>query len=400
MPDVPLGFVGDVEVDADHGIIGASWMVPDPFRDIVIVIDSSPSMAFDAACDDGDDDDRDGVVDDCGPTQFGPYPDDIYRNPINCNDDALSLDPLDGIPGECHPFEEVKVAAMELIDHFDPAFDRVAVVSYAQLPTIQSLLRADLSHGYNIIRDFLTVSNDPLPPVCNFPPDPSGCTTSSIGGGLQIAAIALQNPLGGPPQIRLDAGWSVILFSDGAPDASIVDPGDPTRINLYCPLSSWPLPFCRDSSSTSRHSLLPGDKINPDNEYDPGNYDTDDFTRDMADLLGCPRLAPTYESWCLDSLIYASGDPIGFDSGQEVTIFAIGVRDLVLTDPDGDPDAGERTLRYAAGVGGDGDPGSQTDPCNGVASGQSCGNYFYAPNGADLPEIITQILQRLVFNPR
>jgi hypothetical protein len=190
----------------------------------------------------------------------------------------------------------------------------------------------------------------------------------------------------------------VVLFSDGPPDASIVDSGDPTTINLYCPVSTWPHPFCRDESSITRHSLLPGDKANPNNIYDPANYDSDDFARDMADLLGCPRIAPNFDSWCLDSLSYASGDPSNFDSGQAATIFTVGVRDLVLNDPDGDPDAGERTLRYAAGAGDDGEPGPSNNPCNGVSPGENCGNYFYAPSGSDLQGIIIQILQQLVFS--
>jgi hypothetical protein len=65
----------------------------------------------------------------------------------------------------------------------------------------------------------------------------------------------------------------------------------------------------------------------------------------------------------------------------------------------GDPDAGERLLRYVAGVGADAKPRpdfpGSPDDCVGVPVGDDCGNYFFAPSGAQLVQIFEEIASRI-----
>jgi hypothetical protein len=82
-------------------------------------------------------------------------------------------------------------------------------------------------------------------------------------------------------------------------------------------------------------------------------------------------------------------------------IFTIGLGTAV-TDyvKGGQPDAGEQLLRYIANVGNDGnpDPAPSSDPCAGpppYAIGTSCGNYYYAPEGADLQKVFEAIASRI-----
>jgi hypothetical protein len=245
-------------------------------------------------------------------------------------------------------------------------------------------------------------------PICDYPhasADPSPCTSTSIGGGLMGAASAFSQPLGGINFIREESLWVVILLTDGAANASVQDPAS-GNVNFHCPPTTWPptspwpptTPACRDSSAQTRHSILAGGKNNPDNSYDPDNYDTDDFAHDMADLVACPTkfdpLDTEFDDWCLDSLNYAAGE-----GGQHALIFTIGLGPLVTDTNLGDPDAGERLIRYVAGVGADAkpDPGfpGSPDDCVGVPIGQDCGNYFFAPSGAQLIQIFEEIASRI-----
>ena len=388
--------------------------------DVIIVLDTSESMAFDASCNDGDDDDGDSIADECGfdtdgngihepCVDWGPNceEDDYYRKQVDlrCNVDSLNLDPGDGIPGECHPFEEVKVAAMSFVDNLNEPFDRVAVVTFAQTPVLQFQLQGNLANAKELIRN-LTVTERPS---CDYPgssPDPSPCTSTSIGGGFQASAAAFSQPLGGVNNIREESLWVVILLTDGAANASVPDSGTGIPVNVYCPPSTWPptspwpptIPTCRDSSGATRHSILSGGKFNPNNTYDTTNYDTDDFARDMADLVACPTKYvppdPEFDNWCRDSLNYGAGE-----GGQDALIFTIGLGPLVTSTNLGDPDAGEQLLRYAAGVGADGKPNpnfpGSLDDCNGVPIGTSCGNYYNAPTGAELIQIFEDIASRI-----
>jgi hypothetical protein len=118
------------------------------------------------------------------------------------------------------------------------------------------------------------------------------------------------------------------------------------------------------------------------------DYDADDYARDMADFLGCPDPTEPQPPSC------ASTAP----GGQNVVVFSIGLGDLVINNPVGDPDAGEQLLRYAAAAGDDGIPA--TDPCDPpgppvVPSGDDCGNYYFSPTGAGLIQVFEAIASRI-----
>ena len=58
---------------------------------------------------------------------------------------------------------------------------------------------------------------------------------------------------------------------------------------------------------------------------------------------------------------------------------------------------GEELLRYIAGIGDDGNPGTPpaSDPCELAGIGESCGNYYFSPTGAGLLEVFEAIASRI-----
>ncbi len=394
--------------------------------DVVLVIDTSDSMTFDAA-------------------SGNPL-----RDPAVCNvtDIDTSSPTYDGLPGECHPFEEVKQAAANFVDRLNFPYDRVSVVTFALTPTVIVPMTNTLTSAQilDLIRN-LEVSPRRYPEAdprwtagCESlyggpDNDPSGCTNTSTGGGLKLAG----NEFGRQP-IRQESVWVVIILSDGAANASEEDATiDPATLNKYCPQSTWGafvgdlVPYCRDNDVVSRHTVLtptiwqnppvgsgipadPGhtNPYNSNNTYGAmGNpfldYDADDFAHDMADFVAC---APTYgeaAQWCKDSLNY-----IEDEGGQGAIIYAIGLGKLVIfNDPDpGDPtdptDPGDALLKYIANVGLDGDPdpnppAGNIDPCYGVpappiTSGNdsyNCGNYYFSESGTGLNAVFESIASRI-----
>lgn len=342
--------------------------------DIVLVIDRSESMAWDALCDDaakdgGQDDDAwaeinlgsgtaDGTPDDCSgnPPVLGSFEDDYLKEAANCN-------PVN----ECHPFEEVRAAANFLATRLNFPYDRMAIVTFDQvsnLPlnlangTSQAAIQA-VVNGLDIF-DFTS---------CPYPPDPTNCGSTNISDGL----IEAGNELG--IRGRQEAVWIVILLTDGVANAATDGP------TWVCPgapgTPTWVEPFCRD----------------PDFEVGTGDYGTDaeDKAVESALFVGCP-----------DAL---SPQPPGCPApGQGAVIFTIGLGDIVTQDTSCDtavygvggcePDAGEKFLRFVAGLGQDGDPSTNPD-CAAAATGTSCGNYYFAPTGADLLPVFQAIADRI-----
>ena len=79
--------------------------------------------------------------------------------------------------------------------------------------------------------------------------------------------------------------------------------------------------------------------------------------------------------------------------GNGIVVFTIGLGDQVINNSRGDPSIGEKLLRYMAAGGDDGDLSS--DLCAGVSTGQSCGNYYFAPTGNQLIQIFRAIAGRI-----
>ncbi len=378
-----IGF-GSIDIQANAVSEAASV-------DLVLVIDTSESMAYDAACDDSDDDDGDGNDDDCDPSQYGwpgnpgpstdpmwDVPDDYYANPDICND----LDPAAaGIQGGCHPFEEVRAAALALVGRMYFPYDRMAIVSFDRSAILQLNLSANSSSITSAIGS-LTVFKLPGCPGWNPPAsyDPSFCTSTNVADGLQIGG----SHLGNPTFFREEAVPIVILLSDGSANAATDILGTP-----ICPggnlIPTWVQPFCKDSEfEVGSH---PGDPAG----YGQAGYDAEDAAVDQGAFVGCP------EANSFDPATTSCVAP-----GQGAIVFTIGLGDNMINDdkcdltayPGGcEPDQGEKLLRYIAAIGDDGDP--STDPCSSVATGQSCGNYYFAPTGAGLLQVFEAIASRI-----
>jgi Putative Flp pilus-assembly TadE/G-like len=341
--------------------------------DLVLVIDTSESMTWGDA--------------------NNPVPMyDRLRDPTVCNYE----DTGDGMPGECHPFEEVKQAAVDFVSEamYFP-FDRVAIVTFDKYAETQ-LSFSDIDYAntdpaaiearvIDTIKNLTVFEAEGVCPqgqpcrnyrdtdgafdrfLCGdgwvFPLDPTdpftfedennpgGCMSTNLGGGMLLAG----NEFAVPP-VRQNALWAVILLTDGAANGG------------QCPQTTWGLQdynssnvvlFCRDGYVITRHCADPDTTrktrcINEGGVWDPTDYDADDYARDMVDF-------------------------VAYD--QQAYIYSIGLGDLVSDTTIGDPDAGEQLLRYAANAG-DGDPGN-------------AGLYYAAPTAAELRSIFQRIAENI-----
>jgi len=320
---LPVIGIRDATITADA--VGEAASV-----DAILVIDASASMAYEGGGDPNRGDD--------------PADDPSVCNPAK----------------SCQPFEQIKTVAANFVDHLYFPFDRVGVVTFDRDPHKTQPLTASKTAALSRISNL----NVYQPPACNTAHgpclnydvsgnylglecplyrstgDPSSCTSSNIGGGFAVAG----NMFADPP-MRDESLWVVILLAGGPANATTRDmPHFPYG---YCPLSTWVTPFCRgaDVSAATRHDS--GDI----------DYDADDFARDMADFVA---------------------DPV---NGQGAVIFTIGLGELVQNTPVGDPEAGEKLLKYAA------EEAGGTHANHGV--------YYYAPTPAQLDEIFRSIAENI-----
>jgi hypothetical protein len=350
--------------------------------DLVLVIDTSQSMAWDAVCGDGIDDDAywEGLLgnppdgDDCdiggtdGP-KAGAYPDDYGSDPNICND----VDAAAGVQGKCMPFEDVRTAALALVDRMYFPYDRMAVISF----DVNAIAQLHFSDSPSSIKSSIGSLLVYKLPSCdgwtNFK-DPTGCTNTNIADGLLFGG----NEFG--YSLRQEAVPILILLSDGAANAATDDSTPPVSI---CPggpggAATWVEPFCRDD----------------DFEIGPGAYgapDAEDWAVDRGYFVGCP------DANAYDPLLTSCTGP-----GQGAVVFTIGLGEELInntachapTYPGGcEPNQGEELLRFLAAIGDDGDP--STDPCSGEPIGQSCGNYYYSPTGTGLIKVFEAIASRI-----
>jgi len=290
--------------------------------DVVLILDRSESMASDSGGD-----------------------------PSSCN------------PNSCQPFEGVRAAAMGFIDNLYFPYDRAAIVTFDRGVHINQNLTDDRDVALNALANITVYPRpgnppcdyapivDPLNPLFPGQPDPSGCTTTNIGGGLLGGATVLSDP----NFMRRDSLWVVVLLTDGAANHTLPMPGFP---NGYCPSNTWiqddcnlaipegdPFrnlcPICRDIDGiVTRH----------DRDTDPDNYDAEDYARDQADELA--EL-----------------------SDRDMIFFTIGLGQQVTNTTYGKPDAGEELLLYIADL--------------------ADGNYYSSATAADLGEIFSDIAQRI-----
>jgi len=355
--------------------------------DVVLVLDTSESMTYDAGSG------------------------DPMRDPSQCNP-----------AHRCHPFEEVRSSALNFVNRIlniaaAEEQDRVALVTFSDGWSVGGTapiyppgtpatagIDAAWTYDYTIAANMINsmqvydpgwqcpsdLTTDDTPGACRrYDPggsylgldcpllrnpsynDPSTCTTTNIGGGLFWASQLLST------SGREDALWIVILLTDGAANATLPASDDvltsaaTMRATLpfgHCPSGTFGSPpFCRDTNPDSRHAA------------GTSSYDADDYARDMADFVACSATSP------------APGCAVG---GQSAAIFTIGLGPLVLRSSGGSKPDGGALLRYIAAVGDDGDPA--TDLCQGITDYTVwCGNYYYSPTGSRLDKVFEDIASRL-----
>jgi hypothetical protein len=328
--------------------------------DLVLVIDTSASMSYET-----------------GGTPNAP--DSALDDPSVCNDSVT--DP-------CQPLENVKDVAQDFLDTMFFPYDRVSVVAITGQDdngTRDHVTVLTLSDDETAVRNAVDSLQVFQPPVCNlgspaspaFGPclnydaggtfiglecplfrngadlmpgtgdevnDPSSCNSSNIGGALLRAAGEFTRD-----PVRSDSLWITILLAGGP--ANTTDSATGFTYG-YCPTTTWSSPtnpFCRDADNDTRHG--DGDS----------EYDADDYARDQADFVA---------------------DPV---NGQGVTIFTIGLGNLIQNAPKGDPDSAEVLLTYVAESAGD-------DAPDYVANH---GFYSYAPTTSELDEIFAAIADNI-----
>lgn len=381
-----LGFLrvlGITDVTLTASSIGEAATI-----DLVLVMDTSASMAF-----------QTGSEDEAAGTLTRSDEDD---DPSVCNDDD-----------SCQPMRGVKIIAREFVEkliYF--GYDRVAIVTMtSQTPNGTrnpveviplSFTRTDILNGITNVTVFEPrqcsdpVTSDFTPGACrqynsgsfagvNCPifenkynqsdQDPSSCPSSNVGGVMRLAQRALTGS-GGTTEMRTDALWVVVALLGGPANATDSNGSFP---NGYCPQNTYynypPYnmgPWCRDQLPSTRHSA--GEEASYTNPISGATnnisiYDAEDYARDMADNLAAAK------------------------TNSGVTIYTIGLGAQIKTaakDGSGNPISGElppaeALLQYMANEAGDG-----------LSADINHGQYFYAPNSTSLTTIFDLIAQNIV----
>lgn len=311
--------------------------------DLVLVLDNSPSMAF----------------------ETDPNGDPLFADP---GDDPVVCNANDN----CMPFKRVKDAALQLVNRMFFPYDRVAVVTYTDQPPgpnrtandVVQELTADQSDVVDAIASLQTFQ----PPDCPynglcldrsgpggsyngldcFHPDfvsvgnPFACTGSDVGSAMRRAGIEFSRE-----PVRTDSFWAVLILMGGPANAGPLDNNPPV-----CPSDTWfTAPLCRDSDqpTITRHT-----------DADP-EYDADDWARDNADFVANPV------------------------TGQGATIFSICLGEYCRSYPYGLADSAENLAEYMALTAGD-ESGVDVNH----------GNYYYAPDSSGLSQIFLDIAANIL----
>ena len=371
--------------------------------DLVLVIDTSASMAFET---------------DPDPSKNDYASDSPLENPSVCN--TSNTNP-------CQPLKAVKDVAVAFIDTLSFPYDRVAIVTMTSqtpvgdrypieiLPLTSN--KADITAAINSINVFeprdcdgaltegsclfydgsgnfqntqcqiweLTNQTDPANA------DPSSCPSSNVGGALNLARVAFTED---PLHTRLDAFWVVVSLLGGP--ANSTDILDPVNYpNGYCPQYTWTYlwdgRFCQDKHPSVRHGdtdVAPyTNPVSGITYPDPiSMYDPDDYARDRAD-----DLAKSISGGGVTIFTIGLGTPIKNTTYSE-DFYADGITKI--------PPA-EALLQYIAECAGENiDVITYTsasdyvcDPVNQPAINH--GQYFYAPDSDALAVIFDRIAKNI-----
>ncbi len=356
--------------------------------DLVLVMDTSASMAFET-----------------GSETYDPL-NNINTNLRSDSDDDPSVcnDP-DNFT--CEPMRAVKTVAWDFVSHLYFPYDRVAVVTMTSqhaggsrypievipLTSDRGTVQSEID-GVKVFEPRECDGSGDDEGIClqydgagtfgganceiydmhsnEYDVNPSSCPSSNVGGVLSLARQALTGS-GNANNMRLDAFWVVVALIGGpANSTDVVDVDYP---NGFCPQNTWQLayqqgPWCRDAYPSTRHydsdPLVEYTNPHPDAggaTMDISLYDADDYARDMADDLAT------------------------LTSENGVTIYTIGLgaqiqnpaKDGSGNPIPGEPPPGEDLLQYIAEEAG--------------GAGINHGQYFYASDSSALSNIFERIAQ-------
>ncbi|MFZ5881547.1 MAG: pilus assembly protein TadG-related protein [Chloroflexota bacterium] len=376
--------------------------------DVVLAIDRSDSMTYSAA------------------------PKTDMRDPSQCN----AADPSGMFPGECEPFEDVKVAAAAFVDNLfldddgdgpNIGYDRVGVVTFDRNihcstcsggsdDGLSLALTTDEAEILHIVRHLwvFQAGDDGSPSASTAGIDGDSCEdwpgfpdyTSPTRGPCRKydtdgtflymecpSAIVYNNfssctntNIGGglvaagnefAASFREESLWVVILLTDGAANSStdLRAPSEPGYLpDGFCPQIN-DQPYCRDNEKHFAGGVPY--YVNTRHCYDVPGIELDNHAMCMGVDAGD-------EDWDFagisDNGTNYDADDFARDMADWLTLnnilsFSIGLGGLVDNATQGDPDDGEELLEYVAGV--------------------SDGLYFYAPSGNQLREIFAEIADNI-----
>jgi Flp pilus assembly protein TadG len=343
--------------------------------------------------------------------------------------------------GSCHPMQEIKAAASSLVDTLYESYDRVSVVTFNRFPKVEMPMWGDLAAvkakiaGLDVYEGSGKCPWDPgIPPTKPSEVDPAllkdgpcrldvygvftqftcqgladsnpinwdgrDCPTTNIGGGLRVAGNVLGGqypagytfPGGSPaPEVRPTALWVVVLLTDGSTNTGftldgknvstdgfnnqiLIDGGevDPKDVAI-CPKYTWTYQhgtqyrLCADMDA---RPTLEDIAANPSNPYILGRHDEDPSGTPFNDLI---YDADDYAREMVDFVT----DPV---HGQGAMLFSIGLGPEVnakkpYESANGYPAPGETLLKYGAEKGG--------------------GVYYYAPDSTQLNAIFLAIANKI-----
>ena len=372
----------------DFTVIRANAISEAGSVDLVLVIDTSPSMSYDL-CSDGINNDE-GLfnpktgegpelpdeIDDCAVFNGETGSNKMSESDVQTCTDATVRE------NQCEPFETVREDAKDLVGRMYFPYDRVSVVGFGSIANVELNLTdcqfdppdaiAQENCVLNAI-DAMDVELEPIRPpevgtTCpGWPPDPSGCTSTNTGEGLREAGNQFGN-FG-----REQSVWVVVLLSDGVVNAGLNTAVAPPE--WICPSTTWfgfGPPYCQDGA-------LSPSLGKPRADSDP-NFDAEDYARKMALFVGCPGELPADPGPCEVA-------------GNGAVIFTIGLGDAVVSyDRGGDPTVGGELLQFIAAVA---DEQPWDDPCSAKGPKDDCGNYYFVEDVSELDGVFEEIASRI-----
>jgi Flp pilus assembly protein TadG len=392
--------------------------------DVVLVLDSSISQAYDAGSMNAwlntqtptvtivDGTDPDTLA--CDPDSFkhlgGAGSDGILYSNANhwqnacaeaCNADLA-----------CRPLQDVKSAAKSFIDQLYQDYDRVAIVTIERQPQSKFSLSTNLQGAKDAIDAMKVSDHSPWPGETPGEPCPFidtigsrwRCASSNMGGAL----IAGANEFRTTP-IREDSLWVMIVLGSGGADTTDIFPStfqtDAIQYGV-CPYGDT-LPFCRDTRWSTHNFSNTQWYDAEDFAYDQANYVGLDPTKSFP-LLGRPQGGAGILVYTigLGKKVVCTSLTDSYSKGPPVVCVPNAANQYV--DPDtkisphlaGYSNGAESFLRYLADIGDDADP--TTTPCHSTSPaadamplGAQCGNYYFAPEASGLQAIFLAIAGKI-----